>query len=126
MSNFIASIVAVGLLYIAWQNWRTNHKKLNLDLFEKKYIVYEAVERFIVHVNSAKGDVDRNELGRLIVSTTSAKFLFGKDVTDFLNHLGSSGRKMQKEDKEHHLDWVLDMSQMAADIFGPYMDIRKL
>lgn len=38
--------LAVGCLgiYIAWRRWRTNTDKLILDLFDKRYNVYEATK----------------------------------------------------------------------------------
>ena len=43
---------AIGLvaIYIAWQQWNTNRNKLKLDLFEKRFSVFQSTRTFLSSV----------------------------------------------------------------------------
>ena len=83
MSDFVASVVALGLLYVAWQQWKTNRTKLNFALFDKKYKVYVAVRDFII-MNGTRKHFSKDDFDsaacKYIRATSSAPFLLGPAV----------------------------------------------
>ena len=50
MASFIQAtatfIVAAIVAYIAWQQWMVSRDRLRLDLFDRRYRVYQAVRKF--------------------------------------------------------------------------------
>lgn len=80
-------IIAILLAYIAWQNYRINEAgfyinkdKLRLDLFDRRYKIFEAFRAlFLDFAINAK--VDSTKLSEFIINTTDTEFLFGNEVT---------------------------------------------
>lgn len=72
--------------YIAWQQFQTNKKKLKLDLFEKRYAVFECVNAFLLTV--AKGQkVNQQQRDEFLSGTRSAEFLFGPDIKKYIDEI---------------------------------------
>ena len=40
-------IVGLSVAFIAWQQWQLARNKLRLDLFDRRYKVFEATRRFL-------------------------------------------------------------------------------
>lgn len=47
-------IVAIFAAWIAYQQWRTNRDKLRLDLYQRRFQIYEAVVSFYVELLGSK------------------------------------------------------------------------
>jgi|PlaIllAssembly_1097288.scaffolds.fasta_scaffold283843_2 hypothetical protein len=43
----LTPVIAIVAAYVAWQQLKTNRRKLKLDLFEKRYTVFEKIGEFI-------------------------------------------------------------------------------
>ncbi|MFA5744641.1 MAG: hypothetical protein WC887_00240 [Candidatus Paceibacterota bacterium] len=85
----IQIIIAILLAYIAWQNYRINEAgfyinkdKLRLDLFDRRYKVFEGFRSFFTSF-SLLADIKSDELSKLIWDTADAEFLFGKEVSEY-------------------------------------------
>lgn len=81
VSIFAPVLAAVGLL-IAYRQWRTAQNKLKLDLFEKRLLVYEAVDKFISSQMRKHGDKTQVEQ-EFHEALRSARWLYGKSIVDF-------------------------------------------
>jgi hypothetical protein len=75
----VAVIAAFIAGYIAWRQWRTAHDKLSLDLFEKRFAVYEATKNFLNPPFAC--------LGRVLILVKS--FYFSESVTSGIERLAS-------------------------------------
>jgi hypothetical protein len=59
--TIVAIIAAAIALVIGWRQWRTSHDKLKFDLFERRYVVYEATQK-LIWGTLAKGRLDEDSL----------------------------------------------------------------
>jgi hypothetical protein len=45
-------IVGCAVAFIAWQQWQVANSKLRLDLFDRRYKVYDATRKFVAGIVS--------------------------------------------------------------------------
>jgi hypothetical protein len=72
--------------WIAYKPVRIATAKLNLDLYDKRFKVFDAARNLVVHVLQ-EGRVDAHEIIRFNVGVLDAVFLFEADVVNYLDHL---------------------------------------
>jgi hypothetical protein len=76
-------MIALIAVIIAVQQWRTARAKLKLDLFDKRFVVYDGARAFIGAVTTS-GKVKDEELVTFLISTREARWLLSKDVQRYL------------------------------------------
>jgi hypothetical protein len=69
--------------FIAWRQWRTSHDRLVLDLFERRFQVFQELTRAIL-IATNKPNAEINDLSNFDVATEKARFLFGPEVHSYL------------------------------------------
>jgi hypothetical protein len=154
VSIIIASLplflsAAVGV--VALLQWRVARNKLRLDLFDRRYKVFEATRGFLSLIvqNAGFESADDDELtkvenagalGRFKLATSDAEFLFGSDVVGWLAevrrraaHLRTTETLLErppKDDdewaklenaKEEDLMWVIAQTNALTKVFTPYL-----
>jgi hypothetical protein len=85
-SNYITLLIACLVAWVGVQQYILAHEKFKLDLFEKRFAVYKATEKFLVTImkNPAIGWDDPVMFLR---ETHDAVFLFGQEIVDYLDSL---------------------------------------
>jgi hypothetical protein len=73
-------IVGAGVVLIAWRQWETARTKLALDLFEKRFEIYDVIFRTVYKTSEDKTPT-RDEVNRALYSSM---FLFGPDIHESL------------------------------------------
>ena len=76
-----SAIMTTFLAYIAYQQMKINERKLNLDLYNKRFSVYTDTLRFYQEL--AEADVSQETHRAFIGSKEASKFLFSKDSSIF-------------------------------------------
>jgi len=95
----VALVVGFAAAVIAVQQYRVAKAKLQLDLFEERYKVFEVVHAFCnAH---AKGVVESSVWDSFVEARRKSFFLFGQDIPDFCNEL-----VRKAVDLEDHRDQV--------------------
>ena len=136
-------MIALFVAYIAWQQHRTNKQKLKLDLFDRRFEVYEATKKYLAKIG-AKDDVTRDDLVNFNIETNKSYFLFGNDIQEYLNELHSKGvilhslnkklrtDKLSQDEREEviekegkNFEWLTDQLTKSKDVFGKYMRFKK-
>ena len=74
----IEVLIALFLAYIAYQNYVIQNKKLRLDLFDKRYKVFQAVKDLLKN-SFVHGIPRRESLNKFNLETWDAEFLFDDD-----------------------------------------------
>ena len=82
----IAAGVAKGQLEVAKSQRRVAEDKLRLDLFERRYKIYDAIKKFIVEVRES-GAVPDNLFFNFIRDTLEVDFLFNPEISIFINEI---------------------------------------
>ena len=87
MFGTIATVViSLAITYIAWQQWQIARTKLRLDLFDRRYKVYDATRKFLAGILRDATFTD-SQLFEFYAGTSDAEFLFASDVMDYLAQL---------------------------------------
>lgn len=82
-SALLTPIVACFGIYIARRQWQTAQKKLKFDLFDRRFVVYEATRNFLDSVRSS-GKVRDEDIVKFRVATREAKWLLNVEVASYL------------------------------------------
>ncbi len=143
LSALLTPTIAVFALGIAgFQLWLAN-TKLKHELFERRYVVYAAIEKYIGKTLS-KGNGAEEMQREFLNKTNSAKFLFGSKYAEFVNkvwcetiYLETSRAiiqqpKDEKERQEHvqkRAEIKKSLSNMLSElntISEPYLKLREI
>lgn len=93
LSALLTPVIALVTTYIAIQQYRTNQLKFRLELFEKRYAIYQGVKDFI-RFAVQKGNVADGELFKLNDETHDAFFLYDEHVDEYVDELRSKGARL--------------------------------
>nr|WP_320136637.1 hypothetical protein [uncultured Amphritea sp.] len=87
MIDFFTALIPIALAalgsYIAIQQYRTNRQKLKIELFEKRYAIYDAVREYMGAI-IRKRHSNENEQQQFLVETKGAAFLFDDEIIKFI------------------------------------------
>ena len=100
LSALLTPVIAAITVYIAYQQWQTNRRRLELDLYERRLQVYQAVTRFIGKVVKDLSP-DAQDFSEFWRSTAEADFLFGSDVRDYLEELATHAASLRRWSNEY-------------------------
>jgi len=86
----LTPLIAVVTAYIAWQQWKTNQQRLVFDRYDRRLRVYEEVRRILSIITRA-ANVSVEELLRFRTSVSEADFLFGPEITAYIDAIYKHG-----------------------------------
>lgn len=129
--------------WIAVQQLRLARHRFRLDLFDRRYKVYDATRTFLSTIlrNATFTDV---ELFQFYSGTSDSDFLFGPELVDYLaqirrravdmrlhqkkyEHLPIGYERSQHVDAEHmELLWLNDQILAMTKIFIPYIGFSHI
>lgn len=105
---FVGVIVAT----IAYRQWRTAHDKVVLDLFDRRMKIHEAFREIMTDYLSRDGNLVGSQIRfRLQRLWSEARFLFGKEVPDFIRKINLS--TAERETLMRTLDQAPEHDQKA-------------
>ncbi len=99
--GLLAPVVAVIASYIAYQQWRTNEVKLQLDLYDRRLKIYEEVKRVLLLV-VRDGDIKYEELSNFAISVSEADFLFGNEIREYIDEVYRRGVKLSSFNRQYN------------------------
>ena len=79
-------LIAASVAYIAYRQYGLAREKFKLDMFEKRFAVYKATQRFLTIILQ-DGRVDLEKLNEFRRDTQDAIFLFGQEIPTYLKRL---------------------------------------
>ena len=144
-SGALTPLIALLAVWIAYQQYRVNRKKLQLDLYEKRYGVYRAL-RELLSVCLQNYNVSNAELFKFLAGTNESEFLFKDEVSKYLlevyrkaNELHSSAFQLEGNalpvgperekvvvQQRAVFDWLEKQLDVAKKMFAPYLDFRNI
>ncbi len=123
------TIACLGLL-IAYQQFQINSQKLKLDLFEKRYAVFDALKTIINQVTH-HATINNDHINEYKINIADAKFLFNDDVNDYLQTVLNKSAALllyqtKKELDNEHLVilWFGEELDKYQNSFMPYMSFH--
>jgi uncharacterized ubiquitin-like protein YukD len=145
-SGLLTPFIGMTTVYIALQQWQTNRQKLILDLYDRRLRVYEEVRKIILII-TIDLDVSIEDLHKFRVSVSEADFLFGSEVTDYINEIFNRGLNLSKcsrqyrdytQEKPEGYDndnivkekysealWLTSQFEPSKQVFKKYLDVSK-
>ena len=142
--GLLTPVIAVVAVYIARQQWKTNAHKLKLDLYDRRFKVFEAA-REILGLMYTSGVRDA-QLLNFLTKTADTEFLFGSEVKEYLEEiyrhvqtLISANSQMSAnweapaevrsriaEAETTEVRWATGEVNRIADRFKKYLNLSKL
>jgi hypothetical protein len=134
-------IAAVGA-WVALQQMYIARVKLQHDLYDRRYAVFEAVRRFLDAAVSTK-IVSPEILNPFVLRTGDAPFLFDDDLAAYLKQMQERARKAQgiyltmeaapdmpqkaaaAAAAGEHLSWLVNQIDGLAEKFRPFLTLDK-
>ena len=83
LSALLVPTVAVFGSIIAYRQWRTSQNKLKLELFEKRFEVYDSARKLLASIMTT-GKSKGEETFKFLVGTREAKWLLNEDIAEYL------------------------------------------
>lgn len=128
ISGAITALVAVAVGYISYRQWRTAREKLVLDLFERRFGIFQ-LAKGAVETSFHHRATDQSAFSRISQAHAEASFLFGIEVVDYLDTikdavfvLASSGWTV---DHDRAQEILADFPPRFSELAGPYMHMRQ-
>jgi len=144
--GLLTPIIAILALYIAWQQWQTNRQKLVLEKYDRMLHIYEEIKKIIsiilVHTNPSIQD-----LGKFKISVSEADFLFGSEITEYIDEIYKRGfnlcrcngeyrdyeqekpegydHKKIVDERKKELIWFTEQFKNVKEKFKKYLDLSK-
>ena len=133
--------IGVAVIYIAYQQYKTNKKQVKFDLYKRRIIILNACYKFFTTtiINRAVSLETLNEFNK---STAEAKFLFDKNISDYLQEINAKAFKLftitnelnplpagpEREriatKKVELVDWFIHESQTGTTKFDKFLQVE--
>ncbi len=142
----LTPVIAIVATYIAWQQWKTNQQRLNLERYDRRLRVYEEVKK-ILSIIARDAKVSIEDLLTFRTSVSEADFLFGPEILQYIDEIYKRGlnlwnwnqkyrdyTQVKPEGYDHEkvvdemykeLGWLTDQFGPAQQKFKKYLDVSK-
>jgi hypothetical protein len=142
--GLLTPVIAVVAVYIAWQQWKTNQQKLNLDRYDRRLRVYEEVRK-ILSIVARDANATTDDLLKFRTSVSKADFLFGPEVMKYIDDVYKHGLALSRWKEEYRdysqqkppgydhtkvvaemhkeLEWMMAQFEPAKALFKKYLNV---
>ena len=136
-------IIGIAVVIIARQQRQLAGNKLRLDLFDRRYKIYDATRKFLALI-VREATFNDAQLFDFYADTSDAEFLFDEQIVNYLEQLRHRALNMrvyrrQYEnlpvgeprsrlvEKEHNeLNWFTDQLTAVASVFKPFLGFSQI
>ncbi len=140
--QLLLTIIAACGVWIAAQQMLIARQKLNHDLFDRRFAVYVAMQRYMVAcLNSIGGQIGEQQ--PFLEARRIAPFLFDKPINEFLVQVGRHSATIEifgrRKDSVHLVEhntmmtdfhaaqqWLLAELQGSAERFYPSLNLANI
>ena len=141
--QFATTTIAVAVGLVAVQQWLLARHKFRLDLFEKRYKVYEAAGRFL-SIIQALANFNDEDLRTFSIGTGDAVFLYPKQITDYIHQIryralnmrlygtqfsplpvGDDRSKLVQKQYDE-IVWLTEQLRKLPELFSPYLGFASV
>ncbi len=93
LSAGLTPVIAVAMVYIAYQQWRTNKSRLAHELYDRRLGVFKAVKDFYGEIGTA-GTTEYGMVMKFNAATAETEFLFGDEIGEHIEELYKKGMQL--------------------------------
>jgi len=133
-------MIAIGVGVIGYFQWRTNQNKLKLDLFQKRYVLYQATKAFL-GIILRDGKCTNADVFTYSVNVQDKEFLFDNELSSYLEELRKRGLRMAAltnelqrmhagpdrnalvDEEDKLLGWLIDQRHQIAAKFASHLKL---
>jgi hypothetical protein len=132
------ALIALIVAIISYHQWRVSKAKLKLDLFDRRYEIFMKTWKILSGVVSNGTRTENLGLGTPFNNfLPEAKFLFGKDVSNYLDEVSNKWAKLHgiegmdraseyAAEKTVLLTYFHDQAEKGVkEVFGPYLNFDE-
>jgi len=94
LTALLTPTVAILGAFIAFRQWKLAQNKLKLDLFDRRFKVYEAARKFLSSVVT-NGEVTDEALHAFMYGTREAEWVLSQAVADYIDKQGGLKSEVQ-------------------------------
>lgn len=145
-SSLLTPVIAIVSVYIAYQQWKTNKRKLHLDRYKRRLRVYEEVKK-ILSMITRDANASMDDLLKFRASVSEADFLFNNEISEYIDEIYDHGLSLRHWNQEFRdytqempdgydhkkvvdemhkeLKWLVDQFGPAKEKFKKYLDISN-
>ena len=155
LQALLTPVIGIAVVYIAWQQWQANTRKLKLEMYDRRRRIYGEVIAFLSLV--LRGDfkpdmsaVSVFQRGVIVFrrETAEADVLFGSDITSYIDEVLNQALDICEAHLEyrdstqetppdydhakvvaamHKLEkWSVGQHDIARLKFKPYLDVSQI
>ncbi len=139
----VTLFLSFAVVIIAWQQWRVADTKLRLDLFDRRYKIYDATKKFLAVIIREATFTD-SQLFEFNAGTSDAEFLFEADLVAYLGQIRKRALHMRTaqqlfeplpvgDERSRHvqaahddLSWLSDQITAMTKTFTPYLGFANV
>ena len=141
--SIVTLFLSTAVVVIALQQWRVADNKLRLDLFDRRYKVYDTTRKFLAIIIRDATFTD-SQLFEFYGGTSDAEFLFRADVVEYLSKIRNRAVDMQAaqqlfeplpvgDERSRHVQaahdhrlWLGDQITAMTKVFTPYLGFANV
>jgi hypothetical protein len=140
LDTILLIVIAISTAYIAYHYYRMDKAQANADLYENRLRIYREIVQLLSTI-TRDGDISRQSLQEFRTKTQESAFLFGQEITDYIDKLHVQASKMRAtndrlkstdlpigEERDRvtvenskQLIWLADQLPQLKKLFEPYL-----
>lgn len=139
--SFVTIFIGIFVAFVGYQQYYVNKERFKLDLFEKRFKVYDSIRVLLIHMLSG-AILEPERLFRFRSDTEDALFLFKEDVTNYIKLVdkkaveyinmperlrafpaGEYKSNILKE-KSSLMKWIFEQQPRLQEVFAPYLKFK--
>ena len=136
--------IAIVATYIAWQQWRINKQKFDLERYDRRLRIYEEVRKILsIVMRDARAGYE--DLLRFRAAVSEADFLFGPEIPAYIDEIYKRGVQLEAWNQQYRhsgqeiplgydhqkvcdgmhkeLEWLIAQFEPAKEKFKKYLHI---
>ena len=145
LQGLLTPVIGCIATYIAIQQWKAKKLEVNLQVYDRRLHVYEAVKK-ILGIVTRDADVKTEELLTFMSDAAQADFLFGSEIKQYIEEMYRRGIKLGAANKTYNqnrdkpdfnprktveeqtvqLNWFGQQYDVVTDKFKKYLNVSKL
>ena len=135
ISAFAAITALAVSLWVAYEQRQLTRRQIKQSLYEKRYAVFLAAEKFLMYVLKVDGSISLSseEFRKFHYAAEQAQFLFGSDVVGYMTRLKETACDLYPKTSErdhlarmnqHKSELDIKINNVLMEIGGPFVEER--
>ena len=142
LSAAMTPLIAMIAIYIAYQQWKTNHLRLKHELFDRRFEIYKSVQKYLSGI-LREAKVNMELVPEILDAYQRSKFLLGDEIHDYIDEIykrsinlrskqhlikaGNPENDREELEREEHAElcWLTSQLGVLGDKFDEHLSLVK-